>query len=125
MFDLTRRSESAVILLLIASLMLLTLLTAAFFIASGGEGPENSVPVGSAIGNLIIEIGLLNKSDSTALYELSWWAHLCVVLGFVIYIPISKHMQIVASPLSFVFRSLEPMGTLSTPLDLEKAQLGQ
>ena len=30
-------------------------------------------------------------------------------------------MHIVASPLSFVMRSLEPRGTLATPMDLETA----
>ena len=119
--DLTRRWESAVILVLIGLLMVLTLLTEAFYIASGGEGPETSVPVGSAIGDLVIDAGV-GESAADALYKISWWVHLAVILGFGIYIPLSKHMHIVASPLSFVFRSLEPMGALSTPHDLETAE---
>ena len=44
-----------------------------------------------------------------------------MILGFSLFIPLSKHMHIVAAPISFLTRPLEPRGTLSTPLDLETA----
>ena len=120
-FDLTTRWESAIILVLIALLMVLTLLTEAFYVASGGEGPEAAAPVGSAIGDLVIAMGA-SVSVASAFYEIFWWAHLGIILGFGIYIPLSKHMHLLASPLSFLFRTLEPMGTLSTPHDLETSE---
>ena len=119
-FDLTQKPESAVILLLITLLMVLTLLTEAFFTVSGGSGPHAEAPVGSALGNLLDGLGL-GSGAASGLHTAAWWAHLLVILGFSVYIPLSKHMHIVASPLSFLMRSLEARGTLSTP-DLETAE---
>ena len=116
-FDLTQKKESAVILLLIGFLMALTLLTEAFYVASGGEGAHASAPIGSAIGNLFDDAGL-SQGVANGLHGLFWWAHLGVILGFSLYIPLSKHMHIIAAPLSFLSRSLEARGTLSTPIDI-------
>ncbi len=120
-FDLTQKRESAIILVLIGLLMMLTLLTEAFFVASGGTGPHASAPVGSAIGDLFEDAGI-SKGVANGLQGLSWWAHLGLILGFSLYIPLSKHMHIIAAPISFLGRSLEARGTISTPKDLETAE---
>ena len=131
-FDLTQKNESVIILLLIAALMILSLLSEAFLKASlscPGLSPseleqcnDHAVPIGSAIGNFLTAIGI-KGSIAEVLYQISWWAHLLVILGFAIYIPVSKHMHLVGAPLSFIFRKLEPMGTLPTPTDLETADV--
>jgi Fe-S oxidoreductase len=59
---------------------------------------------------------------ANGLQGLSWWAHLGLILGFSLYIPLSKHMHIIAAPISFLGRSLEARGTISTPKDLETAE---
>ncbi|MCH8186215.1 MAG: (Fe-S)-binding protein, partial [Chloroflexi bacterium] len=120
-FDLTQKRESAVILALIGLLMMLTLLTEAFFVASGGTGPHASAPVGSAIGRLFESAGI-STGVANGLQGLSWWMHLGIILGFSLYIPLSKHMHIIATPISFLGRSLEARGTISTPKDLETAE---
>ena len=120
-FDLTQKRESAVILVLIASLMLFTLLTEAFFIVSGGTGAHASAPVGGALAKLFD--GVVSSGVANGLQGLFWWAHLGIILGFAIYIPLSKHMHLVAAPINFFTRSLEPRGTLSTPMDLETAEV--
>ena len=120
-FDLTQKKESAVILLLIASLMLFTLLTEAFFIVSGGTGAHASAPVGSALARLFD--GVVGTGLASGLQSLFWWAHLGIILGFAIYIPLSKHMHLVAAPINFFTRSLDPRGTLATPTDLETAEV--
>jgi Fe-S oxidoreductase len=121
-FDLTQKLESSIILLLISMLMILTLLTEAFFwVASGGEGPHATAPIGSAIGRLFDNWGL-GSGLANGLHGLTWWGHLGLILGFSLYIPLSKHMHIIAAPLSFLARSLEARGTLSTPMDLETAE---
>ena len=119
-FDLTQKKESAVILLLITSLMALTLLTEAFHTASGADDVHASALVGSALGGLFADAGV-GPELAGGLQGLSWWLHLGVILGFSLFIPLSKHMHIVAAPISFLTRPLEPRGTLSTPLDLETA----
>ena len=121
LFDLTQKRESAIILALIGALMVLTLSTEAFYAASGGEGPHASAPVGAGIGAVIAAWGV-DEEMANGLHGLSWWLHLGVILGFGMYIPLSKHMHIIAAPFSFLMRSLEARGTLSTPADLETAE---
>jgi len=120
-FDLTQKRESAVILLLIASLMLFTLLSEAFFIVSGGTGAHASAPVGRALSKLFD--GVVGAGVANGLQGFFWWAHLGIILGFAIYIPLSKHMHLVAAPINFFTRSLEARGALGTPMDLETAEV--
>ncbi|MGD8396884.1 MAG: (Fe-S)-binding protein, partial [Candidatus Eiseniibacteriota bacterium] len=51
-------------------------------------------------------------------YPVSWWLHVLLVLGFLCYLPFSKHLHIVAAAPNVYFRNLEPTGRL-TKLDLE------
>ena len=120
-FDLTQKLESAIILVLVALLMVLTLLTEAFFVTAGGEGPHAAAPISSFLGELFEDAGI-STGVANGLQGLFWWMHLGIILGFGIYIPLSKHMHIIAAPLNFLTRSLEPMGTLTTPKDLETAE---
>ena len=120
-FDLPQKLESAIILALIASLMVLTTLAEAFYVASGGVGPTTAAPIGSAVGELLRGAGL-SETLAGGLHDLAWWAHLGVVLGFSVYIPLSKHMHLIAAPIGFLLRDLEPVGALPTPMDLETAE---
>ena len=119
-FDLTQKKESGIILALIASLMLFTLLAEAFYIAAGGSGPHAAAPVGGALASLFAPVA--SQAVASALHAVFWWAHLFVILGFAIYIPLSKHMHLVGAPINFFTRSLEARGTLPTPTDLETAE---
>ena len=118
-FDLTQKLESAIILLLIASLMLFTLLTEAFFVAAGGTGPHADALIGRPIGEAFANAGI-DGDLANGLHGVFWWLHLGIILGFSLYIPLSKHMHLVAAPISFFSRKLEERGTLPTP-DLEAA----
>ncbi len=118
-FDLTQKGESAIILALIASLMLFTLLTEAFYVAAGGEGPHADALIGRPLGEAFASAGV--EGDlANALHGAFWWLHLGIILAFSLYIPLSKHMHLVAAPVSFVTRKLEQRGTLPTP-DLDAA----
>ncbi len=120
-FDLTQKLESAIILVLIVALMLFTLLTEAFYVASGGDGPHASAPIGSALGELFEEI--TSEGTANGFQGFFWWAHLGIILGFAIYIPLSKHIHLVGAPISWFARSFEARGTISTPTDLETAEV--
>jgi Fe-S oxidoreductase len=39
-----------------------------------------------------------------------WWVHMVTVLGFLAYLPYSKHLHLLASPFGVFFGSLEPRG---------------
>ena len=119
-FDLTQKKESAIILALIAMLMVFTLLTEAFYIVGGGAGAHAVAPVGGALAGVFSGI---DAGAAGVLQAIFWWGHLAIILGFAIYIPLSKHMHLVGAPINFFTRSLEARGTLPTPTDLETAEV--
>ena len=121
-FDLTRSPDAVVIIALTSALMVTTLATEALYAAAGGDGPTASAPVGSALGGLLQEAGL-SVGAADVLHQAAWWGHLFLILGFGIYIPLSKHMHLLGSPLAFLFRDMQAAGTLSTPTDLETAEV--
>ena len=121
-FDLTQKSESAIILGFIALLMIFEILSESFYIAYYNLNIEEFMPVGMALANVFYNTEIsLNVYNS--LHSLFWWLHLMMILMFAIYIPFSKHMHLVASPLSIFFRDIQAKGTLSTPLNLEEASV--
>lgn len=116
-FDLTQKREAAIILLLIAFLMISTILAEIFYVAS--ENIDSHSFIGNSIGSWLIDLGI-SKTSASAIYQTSWWIHLVIILGFAIYIPISKHVHLVGAPLGFVARQLNPKGTLDTIVDFEE-----
>ncbi len=61
---------------------------------------------------------LFAQSSAAAWYEFFWWLHIILVLGFLNYLPYSKHLHVLTSVPNVFFASLEPRGRLSK-LDLE------
>jgi Fe-S oxidoreductase len=120
-FDLTRSGETILVIGLEVGLMILWLLTEAMYVASGGGGPLAEVPLGKWGGNVLADAGFSTGLAGT-LQGLFWWMHLLMILSFAVYIPFSKHMHIVASPLNAFMRRLEPMGTLEPIRDLETVE---
>jgi Fe-S oxidoreductase len=53
-----------------------------------------------------------------AWFEVFWWTHILVVLGFLNYLPYSKHLHVLSSIPNVFFASLKPKGELAR-LDLE------
>ena len=59
-----------------------------------------------------------NLSTNNLLFEIYWWMHIILVLGFMNYLPYSKHAHILTSVPNVLLSSLKPKGAL-TPIDLE------
>jgi Fe-S oxidoreductase len=119
-FDLTRSPDAVLIVGLIGGLMMLTLLTEAFYTASGAEGPAAEALVGSAIGKWFSGMGL-SEGWAGGLQETTWWLHTLIILGFGVYIPFSKHMHMMATPINALANDLGPRGRLPF-IDLENAE---
>ena len=66
-----------------------------------------------------------NYSTSTliAIEDAFWWIHMLVVLGFLVYIPNSKHMHLLAVHTNVYCSSLKPIGGQISPIDLEDEDL--
>lgn len=60
----------------------------------------------------------LTEESLRAWYAFFWWAHTVVILGFLIYIPFSKHLHLLGAIPNVFFRGLGPMGALAK-MDLQ------
>jgi ferredoxin/nitrate reductase gamma subunit len=110
--------EAGIILGLVFGLMLLHFLSAGFGYASKGT-PDFWPPVSATLANVFTSSGLSQSVLETG-YLVTWWLHYAVILGFMVYIPRSKHLHILASPFNLLYGSHEPKGALSAPdLDAE------
>lgn len=77
-------------------------------------------PIAQGVAGLFNGMGLTH-SAAEPLHTSFWWIHFAIIMGFLVYIPYSKHMHIMVSPFNIFFRSLEPKGALKA-IDLEKAE---
>jgi Fe-S oxidoreductase len=114
---LTLTNDALIILSLIFTLMLTALLSQGARIAYQPEPLDAWAPFSVAVAAV-----LRGLSTETALlfHKLMWWAHMLVVLGFLAYLPHSKHLHIVTSSFNVWFRNLGPRGALPY-LDVETA----
>ncbi len=114
--------EALVILLFILGLMVTD------FLYDGGRFAIESDPwilsekrwavVSSGVGLLLsrLDPGVVKTAS-----DLSWWAHILIILTFLNLLPRSKHFHIVTSIPNVFFRKLEPAGALSL-MELEKTE---
>ena len=104
---------------IILGLILLVILTLALvegfeFAASNGAA---WTPIGAVIGPWFSAAGTAN--DIVA-YRFMWWLHISVVLSFLIYLPRSKHLHLMATPFNIFFRSYKPKGALPLLENIEE-----
>ncbi|MFC3802887.1 heterodisulfide reductase-related iron-sulfur binding cluster [Cohnella sp. GCM10012308] len=112
---LKRGWKPAIVLLLICALMLTVLLSLGFHRASEGLDASAYAPVSSLIASAASG---LSQSTAQAAFFVSWWAHLIVLLTFLVYVPQSKHFHLITAPINLFVGRAEPVGKLSG-LDLE------
>ena len=109
--------DAVVILGLIFGLMVTALGAMATNVAMGEAEPA-WLPVSSAISGVFFS----GMSDSGLRYshEFFWWFHVLIVLGFLNYLPYSKHSHVFTAIPNVFFQDLEPRGALK-PIDFENA----
>lgn len=107
--------QPSIVLWFIGSLMLSVLLTLAFERAWHGLDASAYAPLSS-----LIALGLqgLPAGAAAAGYYASWWLHLLLLLGFLVYVPQSKHFHLITAPINLWLRRTDPPGRLRK-LDLE------
>jgi len=113
--------DAAAVLGLIFLVVGAMLLQNAFRIASG-EAPGSWRPISSALGDAFAALGVGEGSAHRAA-QAFYWTHVLAILGFLAYIPASKHLHIFAGAPNVFARDLSPPGRLSTP-DLEQTPIG-
>jgi Fe-S oxidoreductase len=125
-FDLTQHPDAVFIVGHIFLEMALTLLVegmndARIRLGDVERMPQGYAPMGMILGkgfvNMGIDVGLAN--DLQAIF---WWLRTLSVFEFAAYIPHSKHLHTVASPLNAFFRDLKPRGYLPPIRNIEEAE---
>ena len=114
--------DATLIYLLITAVVLTMLLQAAFAIAAGHDAAAPWRPVSRQIAALLTALGVSGESAARG-EHFFYWAHVCAVLGFLIYLPGSKHRHMILAAINVYFRSLEPKGTLP-PADIDHPPIG-
>jgi Fe-S oxidoreductase len=104
--------DAGVILGLIAGLMVTHFLYHGARIASG-EPREEWAWISGRVASAFA------GAESAAVAEASWWIHVLILLGFLNYLPYSKHIHLLGALPNIFFRNLGARGTMDK-LDLEQ-----
>ncbi len=117
-FEGSHEREASLILLTIWGIVGSLLLWNATRIALGLTEHPTSMPVSNALS------GLFGEGDVTEVLERVFvWAHLLLILGFLTYLPKSKHMHILTAAPNVFLAKNGPMGRLEPlKIDLEAAE---
>ena len=76
-------------------------------------------PIGAIFGPLFAPAGV---QFNIVAYRVFWWFHILVVLSFLIYLPRSKHLHLMATPFNVFFRSYKPAGALPLIENIEERE---
>ncbi|GGD00862.1 (Fe-S)-binding protein [Pontibacillus salipaludis] len=94
---LKRGLKAGLVLIFIGTLMVSVLLGNGMEIIWHGEELTWSEPVASGIAFLFSWIG---ETAAAAIFFISWWVHLLILLTFLVYVPQSKHAHLLAGPVN-------------------------
>lgn len=107
--------ESLLIISLIAMVVITLLLGGGARAAITPEGYLKMAPVVWPIGRMMAEN--INSAAINNIYYFFWWVHVLTILTFLVFIPRSKHLHLIAAPFNIYFRSLAPLGASIKPID--------
>jgi Fe-S oxidoreductase/nitrate reductase gamma subunit len=116
--------EADFILLMIMGIMLTLLgLNGARIALHVNESPAHWTPVSWLVAQAFYA---MPRGAVRALENVSLWAHIVLVFGFLAYIPYSKHLHIFVSELNVFFVNTRARGTLRPlHIDMEKLESGE
>ncbi|HTT21315.1 MAG TPA: (Fe-S)-binding protein [Candidatus Sulfotelmatobacter sp.] len=104
--SLERSWDAAIILVLIAVVLLSSLSSAGFRLLAAGSA-SSTQPVGKCVAAIFASVGV-SQSQAPNFFLRTWWIHMITVLGFLAYLPFSKHLHLLAAPFSVFCASLAP-----------------
>ena len=113
-FQGSHLGEADVILALIGGIVTTLLLWHASRIALGlNEWPAGSSPISHLLSGLFAD-----NTATEVLERVFVWAHVLIILGFLAYLPYSKHLHIFSAAVNVFFASTRPRGHLE-PLSFD------
>src|SRR6185436_6692743 len=115
---LTLSAEGLVILGLIFGLMVSDLVADAGRIVLAPAPSDHWQFAGHAIARALAG---LPHGVVAAIFHAAWWLHAALLLSFLVWLPYSKHLHVLAAPLNVFFATLKPKGQFRT-VDLENSE---
>lgn len=124
---LSRTPEAAIIVLLVIGVIVTEWISSGAKVALEANMLEPNNAYSLAIMYQAFASLFHNFSNDTliAIADSFWWIHMVVVLGFLVYIPNSKHMHLLAVHPNVYLSSLKPIGGQMNPMDLEDEDLAE
>jgi Fe-S oxidoreductase len=113
--------DANLILSMIGILMLSSLFGGAFRLVAEGVPSSVWAPFGSLLVPLFSGLPAVRAEG---LVQSMWWVHTFGVLCFLLYLPYSKHLHLLASPFNVLFGSLRPAGDLDIAGAAEESAAG-
>ncbi|GIP26087.1 hypothetical protein J23TS9_12170 [Paenibacillus sp. J23TS9] len=107
--------KPSLVVFFIFFLMLSVVLSLGFERVWLGQETSGFAPISSLLAALF---GGLSANAAQILFYVFWWAHLLILLSFLVYVPQSKHFHLITAPVNIFLGRSEPVGKLSK-LDLE------
>jgi hypothetical protein len=106
-FEGSHLGEADLILALIAGIVITLVLWHASRIALGwNEYPSSWAPISNAVAQV------LPAPSLPYLERAAVWAHILIILSFLVYLPYSKHLHILVAAINVYFGKTRPRGTL-------------
>jgi Fe-S oxidoreductase/nitrate reductase gamma subunit len=106
---LNYNADAYIVLTLITVLMATAFLATSTLIAYAPQPWQRWAYISWALAPLWAGLA---PSTLVALHRTFWWAHVLTVLGFLAYLPHSKHLHIVTAPFNVWLRNLQSRGAL-------------
>jgi Fe-S oxidoreductase/nitrate reductase gamma subunit len=78
--------------------------------------------IGSALGSFFAALGV-NGPAGMLIYQLHWWVHALLALGFIALIPYTRLLHLVTNPLNAFFAPLETAAALPAIRDIEQCEI--
>ncbi len=101
--------DAVVILGLIFGLVITAFLTTGARVALG-QANASFLPISGAFASMY---GGMAEQSISYWKEFFWWFHVLIVLGFLNYLPYSKHSHVLTAVLNVFFQNLKPRGEIS------------
>ncbi len=121
-FEGSNGRDAAIILVLVTLVVVGMLMQNACLVAAGHDPSAPWRPVSSALASVLVAAGLGGAAAPAGATAFAWM-HMLAILGFLVYIPGSKHLHMVVAIPNIYARDLAPPGRLATP-DLTQDRLG-
>jgi len=101
------RSRDATLILSLITMLLVTFLAGQGLRARLEPHANAWSPLGGLLAGLFTG---LEPRHAERMWLAMWWLHMITVLGFLAYLPYSKHLHLLASPFGVLFGALKPGG---------------